>query len=43
MVEGFREDIVALGHRIEEVETGQDDIKQAVADTQEMGKYHKLV
>lgn len=41
MVDGLREDTIALGHRVEEMEISQDDIKQAVADTQEAVKNHE--
>lgn len=41
MVEGIREDTIALGRRVEEIEINQDDIKQAVVDTQEVVKKYE--
>lgn len=43
VVEGLREDIAALGHRVEKVETGQDNIRQVVANTQAMTTYYERV
>lgn len=42
-VEGLREHIGALGHRVEEMETGQEAIRQAVVDVQDITKNHEEV
>lgn len=41
MVEEVREDTIALGRRVEEIEMTQDDLKQAVVDTQEVVKEYE--
>lgn len=42
-VEGLREDTVALGHRVEAVETSHDDIMQVVTAIQDTTKHHEEV
>lgn len=42
-VEGIREDIHVLGHRVETLENGHEAVVQAVADIQDTAKYHEEV